>query len=320
MALLEIRNLTVDFSGARPVRAVDDVDFDVAARECFAIVGESGSGKSQLLLACVGLLAGNGVARGSVRFEGSELLGAGDPAAAVRGRGIGFVFQDAGGSLTPHRRIGDLLAEAGVAAHGASWRAARAEGARMLERVRLPHAASLLPQYPHELSGGMRQRVAIALALLPRPQLLFADEPTTALDVTVQAGIVTLLAELCRDLGMALVLVTHDLGVVAALAERIAVMYAGRLVEIADATRFLRGPQHPYGAGLLAAVPALEGSGPMQTIPGTPPVPGARFTGCRFEPRCPRAEARCRGEDPPLLARGGGEVACHFPLQGESAP
>ncbi|MGQ0428588.1 MAG: ABC transporter ATP-binding protein [Gammaproteobacteria bacterium] len=317
MALLEIRGLTVEFSGARPVRAVDAVDLDLAPRESLAIVGESGSGKSQLLLACVGLLASNGAARGSVRFDGRELVGPGDPAAAVRGQGIGFVFQDAGGSLTPHRRIGELLAETGVAAHGTSWRSARAEGARMLERVRLPAAGRLLAQYPHELSGGMRQRAAIALALVPQPQLLFADEPTTALDVTVQAGVVALLAELCRDLGMALLLVTHDLGVVAALAERIAVMYAGRLVEVADAERFLCGPQHPYGAGLLAAVPALAaGQGPMRTIPGAPPAPGTRFAGCRFEPRCPRAAARCRAEDPPLAARGAGQVACHFPLDG----
>ncbi len=313
--LLEIRNLSVDFAGPQTVRAVDGVDLDVDRRECLAIVGESGSGKSQLLFACVGLLAANGSARGSVRFDGRELLGPRDPAAAVRGRGIGFVFQDAGGSLTPHRRIGDQLAEAAVAAHGWSRRAARAEGARMLERVRLPGAARLLGQYPHELSGGMRQRVAIALALMPGPQLLFADEPTTALDVTVQADVVTLLAQLSRDLDMALLLVTHDLGVVASLAGRIAVMYAGRVVELADAERFLWRPQHPYGAGLLAAVPALAaGAGPMQTIAGSPPAPGTSFAGCRFEPRCGRAQARCRGEDPALVARSGAMVACHYPL------
>jgi oligopeptide transport system ATP-binding protein len=259
MTLLEIRALTVDFSGRPPVRAVDDVSLTVDARESVAIVGESGSGKSQLLHACTGLLAANGRALGSVRFEGAELLGEGDPAAAVRGRGIGFVFQDASGSLTPHRRIGDQLAEVAAAAHGMTRDAALAESRRMLECVHLPDAARRLAQYPHELSGGMRQRVAIALALAARPRLLFADEPTTALDVTVQAEIMALLAELCRDLGMALLLVTHDLGVVASLADRIAVMFAGRIVETAAAAEFLAGPRHPYSAGLLAAVPTLAG-------------------------------------------------------------
>jgi oligopeptide/dipeptide ABC transporter ATP-binding protein len=321
MALLEIRGLTVDFAGPRPLRAVDGVDLDVGREECLAIVGESGSGKSQLLLACIGLLAANGSAGGSARFDGRELIGPGDRAAAVRGRGIGFVFQDAGGSLTPHLRIGDQLAEAAVAAHGMSRRAARAESEGMLERVRLPDAGRRLAQYPHELSGGMRQRVAIALALMPRPQLLFADEPTTALDVTVQADVVALLAGLSRDLGMALVLVTHDLGVVASLAGRIAVMYAGRIVELADAERFLRQPRHPYGAGLLAAVPTLAAdAGPMQTIAGAPPAPGTVFSGCRFEPRCPRAAERCRAQDPALAARDGGLVACHFPVAGGYAP
>jgi oligopeptide transport system ATP-binding protein len=233
------------------------VDLTVDARESVAIVGESGSGKSQLLHACTGLLAANGRALGSVRFDGEELLGAGDRVAAIRGRGIGFVFQDASGSLTPHRRIGDQLAEIAAATHGMTRDAAQAESRRMLECVHLPDAPRRLAQYPHELSGGMRQRVAIALALVARPRLLFADEPTTALDVTVQAEILALLAELCRDLGMALLLVTHDLGVVAALADRIAVMYAGHIVETSAAADFFGGPKHAYSAGLLAAVPKL---------------------------------------------------------------
>jgi oligopeptide transport system ATP-binding protein len=257
MALLEIRALTVDFAAAPPVRAVDGVELSVGAQESVAIVGESGSGKSQLLLACTGLLAANGCATGSVRFDGQELLGPGDPAASVRGRGIGFVFQDASGSLTPHRRIGDQLAEVAAAVRGLACDAATAEARRLLDCVRLPDPDRRLRQYPHELSGGMRQRVAIALALAARPRLLFADEPTTALDVTVQAEILALVGGLCREFGMALLLVTHDLGVVAALADRIAVMNAGRLVEIAAAADFLRGPGHPYSAGLLAAVPTL---------------------------------------------------------------
>ncbi len=258
MTLLDIRALTVEFTGTPPVCAVDGVSLAVEARESVAIVGESGSGKSQLLNACTGLLAANGRARGSVRFKGVELL-EGHAAAAVRGRGIGFVFQDASGSLTPHRRIGEQLGEVAECLHGMTGESARAESLRMLECVHMPAARERLGQYPHELSGGMRQRVAIALALVGRPKLLFADEPTTALDVTVQAEILALVAELCRDLGMALLLVTHDLGVVAALADRIAVMQAGRIVELAAAADFLAGPRHPYSATLLAGVPGLAG-------------------------------------------------------------
>src|SRR5918994_4471648 len=257
MLLLEIRALTVDFAASPPLRAVDGVDLSVAEQESVAIVGESGSGKSQLLLACTGLLAANGRATGSVRFDGREILGPGDAAASVRGRGIGSVFQDASGSLTPHRRIGDQLAEVAGRGRGLAGNAARAEARRLLDCVQLTQAVRRLRQYPHELSGGMRQRVAIALALAARPRLLFADEPTTALDVTVQAEILALLAGVCREFGMALLLVTHDLGVVAALADRIAVMNLGRLVETATAADFLRGPRHPYSAGLLAAVPTL---------------------------------------------------------------
>jgi len=321
MALLEINALTVDFSGPRPIRAVDHVDLVVDRRERVAIVGESGSGKSQLLLACTGLLAANGRAGGSVRFGGAELIGDGDPARAARGRGIGFVFQDATGSLTPHRRVGDQMAEIAVAAHDTSWQTAMATAERMLERVRLPDARRRLSQYPHELSGGMRQRVAIGAALMSQPELLFADEPTTALDVTVQAEIMALLAELCRDLSMALLLVTHDLGVVASLADRIAVMYAGRIVESADAGAFLAGPRHPYSAGLLDAVPTLADvyGAELRTIAGTPPASGTVFPGCRFEPRCPRAQARCRREYPPLAAGPAAAVACHFPLGPEDA-
>jgi oligopeptide transport system ATP-binding protein len=258
MALLEIRALTVEFAGVPMVTAVNGINLSIEPRESVAIVGESGSGKSQVLNGCVGLLAANGRARGSVRFDGRELL-AGGNAAAVRGRGIGFVFQDASGSLTPHRRIGVQLAEVAMAAHGLAQDAAAAEARRMIDSVHLPDAGRRLLQYPHELSGGMRQRVALALALVARPKLLFADEPTTALDVTVQAEILALIAELCRDFDMALLLVTHDLGVVAALADRIAVMQAGKFVEEARAADFFAGPRHPYSTNLLAAVPTLAG-------------------------------------------------------------
>jgi len=312
-ALLEVRGLTVDFTGERSVRAVDGVDFSVAPHERLAIVGESGSGKSQLLLACTGLLAANGRSGGSVRFDGRELLG--DPRATgmARGPGIGFVFQDASGSLTPHRPVGDQLAEVTMAASGVPKRAALDEAAAMLGRVRLPEAGRLLTRYPHELSGGMRQRVAIALALMAKPRILFADEPTTALDVTVQSEVMTLLDSLCREFGMALLIVTHDLGVVAALADRIAVMYAGRFVEAGESEALLSNPRHPYTAGLLAAVPRLGDRGELATIPGTPPRPGEIIQGCRFEPRCPRRTDRCRTEDPALAGQPMPGVACHFP-------
>lgn len=312
-ALLEVRGLTVDFTGERAVRAVDGVDFSVAARERLAVVGESGSGKSQLLLACTGLLAANGRGTGSVRFEGRELLGDARATQCARGPGIGFVFQDASGSLTPHRPIGDQLAEVTMAASGVSRRAALHEAAAMLGRVRLAGAGQLLARYPHELSGGMRQRVAIALALMAKPRLLFADEPTTALDVTVQAEVMALLASLCSEFDMALLIVTHDLGVVAALADRIAVMYAGRFVETGEAQTLLANPRHPYTAGLLAAVPRLGDRGELATIPGSPPRSGETREGCRFEPRCPRRRDRCRAADPLLGGHDVAGVACHFP-------
>jgi oligopeptide transport system ATP-binding protein len=257
-----------------------------------------------------------------VRFEGRELLGPGDAAAPARGRGIGFVFQDAGGSLTPHRRIGDQLVEVAMAARGMPKRQACDESLAMLGRVRLPDPGSTMNAYPHELSGGMRQRAAIALALAARPRLLFADEPTSALDVTVQAEVMALLDALCRDFGMALLLVTHDLGVVAALAGRIAVMYAGRIVEEGDTDELLANPAHPYTAGLLASVLSLSAleDGELATIPGAPPRAGETIQGCRFEPRCPRRRERCRVEGPRLEAGGTSRVACHYPLDAGRSP
>ncbi len=257
--LLEIRGLTVDFSGTRTVRAVDGIDLAVAARE-------RRRHRRRVRLRQEPASAGvHGTARGERARVGLRALrrrrasGAGRCGRGVRGRGIGFVFQDAGGSLTPHRRIGDQLAEVAAATLGLTARRALEEATDILARVRLPDPAARLAQYPHELSGGMRQRVALALALVARPRLLFADEPTTALDVTVQAEIMALLAALCDDLGMALLLVTHDLGVVAALADRIAVMKEGRLVETSPAASFLQGPRDAYSRALLAAVPTLAG-------------------------------------------------------------
>lgn len=312
--LLEVRGLTVDFAGPRPHRAVDGIDFTLDPQERLAIVGESGSGKSQLLLACIGLLAANGRAAGSVRFDGNELLDGADAAARVRGTGIGFIFQDAGGSLTPHRRIGDQLVEVAMARSGTARRDAEGAAVAMLERVRLPDPSGTLARYPHELSGGMRQRAAIALALVARPRVLFADEPTTALDVTVQAEVMALLAELCESLDMALVVVTHDLGVVAALADRIAVMYAGEIVETAPALQLFENPQHPYTRGLLASIPIPGRTRPgeaLGSIPGLVPSLVGEQHGCAFRNRCSQAIAAC-AQPIPEVEQAGHMARCLF--------
>ncbi len=233
--VLSIEDLTVSFSQPdRSIFAVRQVSLAVAARECVAIVGESGSGKTQIFMAAMGLLAGNAAAQGSVRFEGSETLGAPAPQLnRIRGSKLTMVFQDPMTSLTPHLKIGIQLAEVLVCHAGKSWSEARIDARRMLERVRVPDPARRLNQYPHELSGGLRQRVTIGMSLLCEPLLVIADEPTTALDVTVQAQIIDLLRAMREEVGMALVLISHDLGVVAGLADRILVMYAGRIVESA---------------------------------------------------------------------------------------
>jgi oligopeptide/dipeptide ABC transporter ATP-binding protein len=318
-ALLELRDLEVVFrTPLGQVQAVSGVTLDLWPGECLAVVGESGSGKSQLLLACLGLLAANGAARGSARFGGTELLGADERQLnAVRGTGIALLSQDPLGSLTPHLRIGTLLTE-GLLDRGLADRdSARARARKALVEVGIPDPEARLRQYPHELSGGMRQRVALAAALMCGPQLLFADEPTTALDVSVQARVLELLAGV-RDRGLGVLIITHDLGVVAGLADRVAVMYAGRIVETATTDELFRSPAHPYTAALLAAVPRLHGDGAQRLvgIPGDPPPPAARHEGCAFAPRCPRADARCTTERPPLSAAPGGSaaVACHRPL------
>jgi oligopeptide transport system ATP-binding protein len=319
LALLELRELSVGFgTPAGPVHAVECVDLDVEEGECLAIVGESGSGKSQTFLAALGLLAANGHASGSARFDGMELLGRTQRELdRVRGPGIGYVFQDTLGSLTPHLRVGDLLVECLRAHRAVDPVTARAEARRMLDRVRVPDPGARLRQYPHELSGGMRQRVAIAAALMARPRLLVADEPTTALDVTVQAQVADLFRELRKDLGMALVLVSHDLGLVAGLADRVAVMYAGRVVEEDSVARLFAGPAHPYTAGLLEALPRLDDlpGTPMRTVAGTPPLLAERPAGCAFRPRCGRSTEHCIRLRPGLAGHAGRRAACHHPLR-----
>jgi oligopeptide/dipeptide ABC transporter ATP-binding protein len=306
--LLEVEALTLRYADAA-LPAVDGVDLALARGASLGLVGESGAGKSQLALAIAGLLPRAAMRSGSVRVAG--------------GARIGFVFQDPQSALTPHLRIGTQLTETLGARRRLARPAARAQALALLERVQVPEPALRLRQYPHELSGGLRQRVLIAIALATDPALLIADEPTTALDVTVAAGVLALFRRLRSELGMALLLISHDLAVVGGLCERIAVMYAGRVVESGPATRVLAQPSHPYTAALAAASPRLDGAAdaPLATIPGSAPAPGERPEGCAFAPRCARAVDRCRAERPRLrtAAVPGTLVACHRPLDG-SAP
>ena len=317
-ATLSVDRLRVCFSHRTgSIDAVDRVSLEIAPSECVGIVGESGSGKTQVFMAAMGLLPRNAQVSGSVRFEGNELLSL-DAAALnrVRGSKLTMIFQDPMTSLTPHLKIGTQLAEVMVAHLGVSWKDARSFAGRMLERVHVPEPRRRLNQYPHELSGGMRQRVMIAMSLLCEPSLVIADEPTTALDVTIQAQIIELLRAVRGEFGMALVLISHDLAVVAGLADRILVMYAGNVVENSIASELFKHPRHPYTAELLKCMPGLSGPrlARLPTLAGQPPRPGEPLEACPFAPRCPRAADRCRIERPQLSGSPASQVACHFPL------
>jgi len=319
-ATLRLESLRVSYAHAGgAVDAVRDVSLAVRAGECLGVVGESGAGKTQAFMAAMGLLAPNARTGGSVRFEGEELLGlAPDALNRVRGSKLTMIFQDPMTSLTPHLKVGVQLAEVLVRHRGASWAEAERAALRALERVRVPEPERRLKQYPHELSGGMRQRVMIGMSLMCEPALLIADEPTSALDVTVQAQIVDLLRALRLDSGLSIALISHDLGVVAGLAHRIAVMYAGRIVESAPTAELLRGPRHPYTALLLKCVPNLRAprAARMPSLPGQPPAAAAPSRGCAFAPRCPRASDLCRAERPVLRGiEPASELACHHPLE-----
>ena len=313
---LRVTDLRTSFmTDGGEVRAVDGVSFDVAAGETLALVGESGSGKSATAHSILRLIPeppGRILGGSSVRLAGRELLELSERELSdVRGRAVGMVFQEPMTSLNPVLRVGDQIGEALRRHRGLRGGELRDETVRLLGLVDIPEPGERYRAYPHELSGGMRQRVVIAMAVSCQPALLIADEPTTALDVTVQAQVLDLLARLQRELGMALMLISHDLGVVATAADRVAVMYAGRIVEEAPATELFRRPRHPYTEGLLRAVPDIDHPARrLAVIPGQVPHPLALPDGCRFEPRCPYAWERCVKEDPVAMTDGSATARC----------
>jgi len=321
--LLRVRGLDVTLgatarTAAGGVRAVDGLDLELAERECLGVVGESGSGKTQLLLALLGLSPPGARVAGSVSYRGEELLGA--PRArlqALRGRRIAIVFQEAQSALNPYLSIATQLTEGPRRHLGLGRRAARTRAAELLALVQVDEPLARLRQYPHELSGGMRQRVLLAMALCCDPEILLLDEPTTALDVSVQAQVLAVLREVRARTGVAMLFVTHDLGALASSADRVAVMYAGRLVEQASAPELYATPLHPYTAGLLRSLPLLDRPLPerLPSIPGQPPDLAALPPGCAFAPRCPLRHERCATR-PALLAledrAGARALACHY--------
>ena len=298
----------------RAHRLVHDATFHVDAGETVAIVGESGSGKSLSALAVMGLLADElSIAQGTITFEGRDLSDLDDEQMRqLRGSGIAMIFQEPMTSLNPVKSIGKQLTEGMRLNQGYSRRDARDRAVALLEEVGVSDAVKRLKQYPHQLSGGMRQRVMIAIALACKPRLILADEPTTALDVTIQAQILSLTARLCHEHNVGLLLITHNLGIVARYAKRVSVMYAGRVVEEASASDLYRSPRHPYTRGLLASVPRLDlaRDAALQPIEGSPPDPMQPVSGCRFHPRCGFASEQCRNEVPPMVRENEHGVAC----------
>jgi oligopeptide/dipeptide ABC transporter ATP-binding protein len=317
--LLQVDGLTVDFDrdGSRSA-AVRGVSFSVAAGERVGIVGESGSGKSVTAQAIMRLLPQAAHVGGDIRFDGQDVLGFGPKRlAGWRGSDIAMVFQDPMSSLNPLLRVGTQVAE-GLRHHrGLSKSAARDEAARLLRMVGLTDAERRLRDYPHAFSGGMRQRVCIAIAAACTPRLIVADEPTTALDVTVQAQVLDLLDDLTDQHGTATVLISHDLGVVSSFCDRILIMYAGKVVEAGPTDEIVASPSHPYTRALLDSIPRLRGELParLPAIPGAPPFGDVPAGSCAFADRCPRARDTCRGSEPELRPTGAGiSAACHFPL------
>ena len=313
--MLEVSRLTTVFDRpSGPVAAVDDVTFTVNEGETLGLVGESGSGKSVTALSIMRLVQPPGrIASGSIRFNGRELLTLSESdMREVRGAGIALIFQEPMTALNPVFTIGDQIRETLLVHRRASRRDARTRAVELLEAVRIPDAASRVNDYPHQLSGGMRQRVLIAMALACRPTLVIADEPTTALDVTIQAEILDLLRDMRSRLGLSLLFITHDLGVIAGTADRVAVMYAGRIVEEGPVRDVFHRPRHPYTRGLLASIPGGPPGQRLRTIEGTVPLLGDLPTGCAFHPRCPDRVAVCVEQAPPTVTSHGHTARCHL--------
>ncbi|MFD5506404.1 ABC transporter ATP-binding protein [Streptomyces sp. NPDC059761] len=316
--LLEVRDLHVEFRTRDGVaKAVNGVDYSVDEGETLAVLGESGSGKSVTAQAVMGILdvPPGRIAGGEILFKGKDLLKMKeDERRKIRGAEMAMIFQDALSSLNPVLSVGAQLGEMYEVHRGMSRKEAKAKAVELMDRVKIPAARERVGDYPHQFSGGMRQRIMIAMALALEPSLIIADEPTTALDVTVQAQVMDLLAELQRELNMGLILITHDLGVVADVADKIAVMYAGRIVEAAPVHEIYAAPAHPYTRGLLDSIPRLDQKGQeLYAIKGLPPNLLAIPPGCAFNPRCPMAQAVCRTDVPPLAQVGQGRTsACFF--------
>ncbi|HEX4556848.1 MAG TPA: ABC transporter ATP-binding protein [Xanthobacteraceae bacterium] len=311
-AIVDVQGLTVEFPGRPPVRAVGGVDLTLKPGEVLALLGESGSGKSVTLRALMRLLPKRAAIGGTVRVDGRDVRAMRAPElSSYRGSIIAMIFQEPGLAFDPVYSVGDQIAEAVVRHAGVSRAEGRARALELFERVRIPSAARRLDNYPHEMSGGMRQRAMIALALSCRPKVLLADEPTTALDATVQIQILLLLRELQRELGLAVIFVTHDIGVATEIADRIAVMYAGRIVETGSCGAVIRASAHPYTQGLLSsrAGQAFERGGRLTAIPGAPPDLSRLMAGCAFAPRCAKVHDACRNGLPAEIPVGPGHVA-----------
>ncbi|WLQ12144.1 ATP-binding cassette domain-containing protein [Hahella aquimaris] len=317
MTLLQVENLSVSFSTPEgSVKAVSGLSYSVEKGATLGIVGESGSGKSQSVFAILGLLASNAHVSGSIRFNGRELIGLSEQELnRIRSKEIGIIFQDPMTSLNPFMRVSDQLSEVLMHHKGMSKKDALNEAIRMLDAVRIPQARERVNMYPHEFSGGMRQRVMIAMSLLCNPQMLIADEPTTALDVTVQAQIMHLLKELQRELSISIVLITHDLGIVAGACDHTMIMYGGRMMEYGSTLDIFKTPSHPYTQGLLKAIPRPDDEGDeLYSIPGNPPNLLNPPTGCPFAERCCDAGEQCEARAPALEALSGSRLrACHKP-------